>query len=465
MVSLWIGIVPVAVMLAAVLVCGVSVSRLRKRFGAALEQEKAEKEMLRQTIADRDRQVAVLQERLETAELWKRQADTRFSDMREHYEKTLSDIRQAHQQSLRDQLAALRSEMTARTEEMLRQREEALTRKAQETFSALSGNLGKSMESMKLSFEQNKQAQVSVSASLRADLENAVKNLNEQTRTIGSKADRLADALRGGNKMQGCWGETILNNLLLQEGLVEGRDFDREATLRDETGIVLRNEESGKRMRPDFILHFPDKVDVVVDSKVSLEALSDYFAACDEAARQDAAKRNLQAIRAHVKALSDKAYAQHIRNGRRSLGYVLMFVPNYAALQLARLSDPDIFRKAYADNVLITSEETLMPFLRTIRTAWFNVEQVRNQEKIVKAAQTMIERVADFARIHAELGDRLDKAADAYRRCDRKLREGGQSILTSARQVVGFGIPENPKKPLPSAEDVLPEEISSGEGK
>ena len=129
-----------------------------------------------------------------------------------------------------------------------------------------------------------------------------------------------------------------------------------------------------------------------------------------------------------------------------------MFIPNYGALQLAKTLSPDVFRDAYNLGVLLTTEETLMPFLRMIRIAWTNYDQARNQEKIVKAAQAMIDRVADFASAHAAMGKKLEEAVKEYEKCSAKIGDSGQSILVSANQLVKLGIPKNPKKPLPEPE-------------
>ena len=234
--------------------------------------------------------------------------------------------------------------------------------------------------------------------------------------------------------------------------MVEGRDFDREETLRDALGQTVHNEDSSKRMRPDYILHYPDKTEVIIDAKVSLDAYSDWFAAEDPAAKEEAAQRNLQAIRTQIKDLSGKRYPHYIREGYKSLDYVVMFVPNYGSLQLAKSLAPNLFNEAYAQGVLIATEETLMPFLRMIRIAWTNYDQARNQEKIIKAAQNMIDRVYDFSKAHATMGEKLRDAMKQYDAVSAKIDESGQSILTSARQLIKLGVPKNPKKPLPEGE-------------
>lgn len=376
----------------------------------------------------------------------------RENDLASH-EKSVALLKEAHDAALKQQISAIRAEMTAETERLLKQREEELSRKAQETFKTISGSLDKDLQDMKTAFEAQKKSHNESSASLKEQLEGAVRNLAAQTRDIGQKADNLASALKGQNKMAGCWGETILYNMLVDEGMVEGRDFDKEETLRDAMGLILLNEDSGKRMRPDFILHYPDKTEIIIDSKVSLDAYSDWAAAKTEAEKNDAAVRNLTAIRTQLKSLSGKRYQDYIREGYKTLDYVIMFIPNYGALQLAKTLAPDIFREAYNQGVLLTTEETLMPFLRMIRIAWTNYDQARNQEKIVKAAQAMIDRVSDFATAHAAMGKKLEEAVKEYEKCSAKISDSGQSILVSAHQLVKLGIPKNPKKPLPEIEE------------
>ena len=375
----------------------------------------------------------------------------RENDLASH-EKSVTLLREAHDAALKQQIAAIRAEMTAETERLLKQREEELSRKAEETFKTISGSLDKDLKEMKDAFDAQKKSHTESSASLKEQLEGAVRNLAQQTRDIGQKADNLASALKGQNKMAGCWGETILYNMLVEEGMVEGRDFDKEETLRDAMGIIVLNEDSGKRMRPDFILHYPDKTELIIDAKVSLDAYSDWCAAEKEDAKADAARRNLAAIQTQIKSLSTKRYQDYIREGYKTLDYVVMFIPNYGALQLAKSLAPDIFRDAYNQGVLLTTEETLMPFLRMIRIAWTNFDQARNQEKIIKAAQTMIDRVSDFASAHAAMGKKLKDALEEYDKCSAKISDSGQSILVSANQLVKLGIPKNPKKPLPEPE-------------
>lgn len=344
---------------------------------------------------------------------------------------------------------ALKLQVTSESERVLKAREEELDRRAKAMFENLAGSLDREMKEMKDAFDRNRRTHLESSQSLKSELENAVRNLKEQTVTIGDKADNLADALKGRNKTQGGWGEVILDNLFASEGLREGRDYDKEVTLRDEHGNIVLNENTDRRMRPDFILHYPDGNDIVVDSKVVLKAMYDYYAAEDEDVKADALSRNLAAMKEQVRSLSRKDYSRYLKPGHRMLDYVIMFVPVYSALRLAYELDRNLWQDAYSQGVLIATEETLMPFLRMIRIAWISHEQVANQQQIIASAETVLARVSDFCTAHAKMGKKLEEAMEQYEVCDRKIRERGQSIVGAANKLITYGVPPNRKKPLP----------------
>ena len=376
--------------------------------------------------------------------------DKAVAEQKAGYDKAIADLKQSHQTALAQQLETVKAQVTAESEKMLKAREEELERRARQTFEAITGGLDKNIKDMKEAFEQNRKTHTETSQSLKDNLESAVKHLREQTMSIGSKADSLADALRGKNKTQGNWGEIILDNLFTNEGMREGRDYDKEETLRDEHGNVLTNEDTSKRMRPDYILHYPDGNDVVIDSKVVLTAADDYFRATDEQSKADAMARNLAAIKDQVKNLAKKDYSRYLQPDRKMLDYVIMFVPVYSALRLAYEADRNLWHDAYRQGVLITTEETLMPFLRMIRIAWTSHEQVANQQQIISTAETILARVSDFCTAHAKMGKKLEEAMDQYEACDKKIRDRGQSIVGAANRLIQLGVPRNAKKILPA---------------
>ena len=372
------------------------------------------------------------------------------AELKSSYEKSVEQLKKSHDEALARQLETVKAQVTAESEKMLKAREEELEKRAKQTFETITGGLDKNIKDMKEAFEQNKKTHTETSQSLKENLESAVKHLREQTQSIGSKADSLADALRGRNKTQGNWGEIILDNLFTNEGMREGRDYDKEETLRDDKGNVIMNEDTSKRMRPDYILHYPDGNDVVIDSKVVLTAADDYYRATDEAAKADAMARNLAAIKDQVKNLAKKDYSRYINPGHKMLDYVIMFVPVYSALRLAYEADRNLWHDAYRQGVLITTEETLMPFLRMIRIAWTSHEQVANQQQIIATAETILARVSDFCAAHAKMGKKLEEAMDQYEACDKKIRDRGQSIVGAANKLIQLGVPRNAKKILPA---------------
>ena len=365
-------------------------------------------------------------------------------------EKALAELKKSHETALAQQIETVKAQVTAESEKMLKAREEELEKRARQTFEAITGGLDKNIKDMKEAFEQNRKTHTETSQSLKENIDTAVKHLREQTISIGDKADSLADALRGKNKTQGNWGEIILDNLFTNEGMREGRDYDKEETLRDEHGNIVMNEDTSKRMRPDYILHYPDGNDVIVDSKVVLTAADDYFRATDQAAKDDAMARNLAAIKDQVKNLSKKDYSRYLTPGHKMLDYVIMFVPVYSALRLAYEADRNLWHDAYEQGVLITTEETLMPFLRMIRIAWTSHEQVANQKQIIATAETILARVSDFCTAHAKMGKKLEEAMDQYEACDKKIRDRGQSIVGAANKLIQLGVPRNAKKILPA---------------
>ena len=358
----------------------------------------------------------------------------RQSEKQQHAQ-ALADLQAAQQKAIE----AAKTALALENEKTLKAREEALKKEAAETMKTITGGLDQSIKDMKDAFDAQKKAQVEESTAIKTQFAETVKHLKEQTESIGSRAEDLAKALKGQNKVQGNFGETILENILKDQGLREGHDYESEYWLRDRNGNRIRNEESGKTMRPDFVLHFPDDTDILIDSKMSLTALTDYYAADSDDARADAAARNLESVRNHVKELTGKEYQKYVV-GRKTLDYTIMFIPNYGAWQLAKQKDPDLFTWAFERNVLITTEETLIPFLRLIRSAWVQKEQMENIAEIVDAAQNMVDRVALFCEENAKVESSLETALKNFKKNSARLVDSQQSIVGAAWKAINHGI-------------------------
>lgn len=381
-------------------------------------------------------------------------------------QKLRQNERTLHEQMLKDLkenqasfIKAAQDELAVRNNNELKKHEEALTQKAADALKNVTDGLNKDIREMKLSFDANKEAQISQSAALKTKMEETAKHMTESALSIGSQAENLANAIKGKNKMQGIFGETVLENMLKAEGLRLGTDYHKEFWIRDdEDGTRTINEETKKMMRPDFVLHFPDGTNVILDSKVSLTALSDYYDAETDEQRQDAIERNLQSVWNHVKELATKKYQDHFKK-YKTLEYTIMFIPTWGAYQLAKESDSTLFASAFNDyKVLITTEETLIPFLKMVNNAWIQSVQMDNMAKIIDKATMMVERVALFCDENAKLGRELESAMKIYQDNTNRLVSGRQSIVNAAQDVVELGV-KSTKKKLPSTKET-PEKIA-----
>ena len=443
------------------------ISELKEQNTKALEEQRSRYE---QTLAEvKDNQVKALAQMKENYEKtiavnnenyaqtireFKANQAKASEEQRKNYEATIAELKESQARTIE----VTRNEMALQNEKLMKEREESLKKEAEETMRNITGALNKDINAMREKVEAQMKAHTEESTAIKTKFEETVNNLRSQTEKINTQAANLASALKGRNKMQGIFGETILANILKQEGLEEGRDYEAEFYLRDAKGNIIVNEESGKRMRPDFALHFPDNTDILVDSKVSLTALADYFAADTEEARKDASRRNLESVLNHIAELNGKEYQRYVK-GRKTLDYVIMFIPNYGAYQLAKQENPNIFKEAFEKNVLITTEETLLPFLRLIRSAWIQKKTMDNVKDIMEGARKMLDRVAIFCAENAKLEASLEKVVNDFKTNTSRLVTGKQSIVRAANEVLGCGVALSSGKELPKASAAeLPED-------
>ena len=332
------------------------------------------------------------------------------------------------------QINALKSELQNTTERLLKQREESLTKANNVQLDAVLNPLKNEIEGMRKSMTDN----IKTTSENKASLEKAIEELMKRTQDIGNDANNLAKALKNETKTQGNWGELILENILEKSGLTEGEHYEKQTTLRDSRGNMLFHDETGKRLIPDVVIHYPDNKDVVIDSKVSLTAFVDYCNATDENEKSLALKRHLQSMRAHYKELEKKNYSSYIKTPRVSLDYVIMFVPNESAMQLAIYEDNSLWREAFENGVFITSEQNLLALLRMIQLAWTQVKQARNQQEVFEAVQKLLDRVNEFMKRYEDLGKKIESLQGSYESVKNKLYDGNQSVVKAANKIVGM---------------------------
>jgi DNA recombination protein RmuC len=288
-----------------------------------------------------------------------------------------------------------------------------------------------------------------MSGEMKANLEHMMR----QSMAAKESADELTRVFKHGTKVQGDWGETVLDELLQAQGLTNGIHYDTQATIRDAAGNTIRSEE-GSVMRPDVILHLDQRRELIIDSKVSLTAFMDYVNAEDEIDRQRYLKAHIESLQKHVKELSAKDYSSYIKPPKVKMDYVIMFVPHTGALWTALNAQPDMWRKAMEKNVFIADEQTLFAALRIINLTWTQIVQAQNHEKVYDLANEMLNRVGQFWKEYEAMGKALDKLSEAYDNGKKKITEGGQSINTTANQLIKLGAKQSDKNPLPQLIDI-----------
>ncbi len=460
-----IAIVAAVIIIAIVIAWILSSNRARAAFRSELGLKADELGRKEEEVRSLSEQVAERNADLIRKEAEVRTAEALRESEKNHYEQTMAEIKASQEKALADLKAgqekaieAARTALELENEKILKAREEALKKEAAETMKTITGGLDQTIKGMTEAFEAQKKSHAEETSSIKTQFAETVKHLKEQTEAIGNQAEDLAKALKGKNKVQGNFGETILENMLKEQGFREGLDYESEYWLRDKNGNRIRNEETGKLMRPDFVLHLPDRTDILVDSKMSLTALTDYYAAETDDEREDAAVRNLESVKNHIKELTGKDYQKYVV-GRKTLDFVIMFIPNYGAWQLAKMKDAGLFNWALERNVLITTEETLVPFLRLIHGAWVQKEQMENIEGIVKAAEEMVNRVGIFCHANAELEKDLEDVLEGFKENSKRLVDGKQSIVKAAMKAIEHGVPApSGKNALPALDPTLPEE-------
>lgn len=350
-----------------------------------------------------------------------------------------------------EQLRLVEEQLKNATREMLGQRTQELSRQNTEQMSAIINPLKETIGQMRTAMDQSRETHVKNTAAL----EKAIEDVMKRTVEIGAEADKLASALRNESKVQGNWGELILDELLESQGLTEGVHYEKQVLLRDKQGKAILNEETGQRMIPDTVLHYPDGKDAIIDSKVSLTAFVDYQNAETDEERAAALQRHVKSVRNHVDELARKNYSAYIKPPRQALNYVIMFVPNEGALQLALAQSPDLWREAFSKGVFITGEQNLTAALRIIQIAWTQVRQAQNQEAIFETARMLLDRVADFIGHFETMGQKLQDASTAYQKAADKLKDGRLSVVGAANKLIKLGAKTSAKKTIPEENEPL----------
>lgn len=411
----------------------------KKALEKQLEAKGKEADQLREEKQNLSTDLKVLQNQLDNLQTQKKEAleakdracQEMLSAQKQHQEEAIRALKQEFDALI----ARMEAQTKSATDEMLRQRQKEFAESSHQNLGQLVNPLRETIDKMQQAMHESTLKQTELGSAMKENIERMIR----QSEAAKMSADELARVFKHGSKVQGDWGETVLDELLTSQGLTKGIHYD--------TQVVIRTDE-GSLLRPDVILHLDQQREVIIDSKVSLTAFMDYVNADTDADRQRFLRAHIESIQKHVKELAAKDYSAYIQPPKVRMNYVIMFVPHTGALWTALNAQPDLWRKAMEKNVFIADEQTLYAALHIINLTWTQIAQAQNHEKVFALANEMIDRVGQFVRKYEEVGKALAKAQTAYEEGGRKLAPQGQSILTTAGKLIKLGAKQSDKNPI-----------------
>lgn len=388
-------------------------------------------EVLADTKLAHEKQLATIKEGYEQ----------QLSQVKETCDKQLETLREMNKKQVEAQLTLIKEQMKTTSESVLKARQEELSERNKEQVSQIIDPLQKSLKDMQEAFNKNKEQQ----SETFTRLDETIKINMEKSMALGETADRLTRALTGEVKVQGNFGELKLKQLLEDLELKEGEQFDTQQTLYNQSGKQLKDED-GKGMIPDFILHFPNNRHVVVDAKMCLTDYERYMNCEDGEEKTLYLNAHIQSVKSQVKRLARKDYTRYLPSGYNRLNFAIMYVPIEGALNLALLNDSALWREAYDKGVMILGPQTMYMNLRVLEMMWTQVRQLNNQQSMIDAAYSIVERVQDFTQRFSDVESSM---SDTIKKMD-KLKiitaDKGVSIITAAKKLIKAGAKENKKK-------------------
>lgn len=330
----------------------------------------------------------------------------------------------------------LRDSFRAVANDIMRERTEDLDKRTKETLSPLREDLKRFGEQVDKTYQEE--------ARERFNLKDSIEKLILRSQEISQETTSLTRALRGDSKVQGDWGELVLERILDQSGLIRGEHYFVQETLRDESGAVITTGDNRGGLRPDVIVRYPNRGAIVIDSKVSLTAYARYVAAETDAERDQALKEHLLSLRKHINELSGKRYEEYTEG---SPNFVMLFIPNEPAYTITLAHDPTLWEEAYRKNVVLINGTNLIAALRMAQDMWQRDSQQRNVLQIVDEAGKLYDKFATFSETFLKIESKLEDAQKAFGEAKGQLRDGRGDILGRFDKLKALGA--KTKKALP----------------
>ncbi len=342
---------------------------------------------------------------------------------------------EAQKEQFRSIMEQMRNEFKAMAGEALQRNSELLNRQTEERLSLMLQPFNVDLKS----FREKVENYYVEESRQRFSLQESIKMLVEANNRISNDAVNLTNALTGtrNNKFQGDWGETVLEQILENSGLVEGEQWERQAMLRNDRGNAAVNEDTLRGMKPDVIVHFPGKRDIIIDSKVSLNAYMQYLAAEDDVERSRLLKEHTASVRRHIDELAAKSYDKY---NIHSLDYVMLFIPNEPSYFMAMEADNTMWNYAYKKGVVLISPSNLISTLFVVNSLWTRERQQRDVQRIVDTANAIYDKFVNFTENFTKIEGSLEKAMDAYREAYKQLAVGRGNIARRLEDIKRMGL-------------------------
>ena len=394
--------------------------------------------------------LAVAKSQLEAAQ---KNASDSVNAEREHSQKLLSEMQKQMETSkklMQEEMRTMAAQMLSESREHLnaadKERLDALLKPLHERIEAFNQNVtaatkegASNKTEIKTTFEETikllQEVQTSTVKSIREDNERAIKELRQQTERIGNDAASLTQALKGDTKMQGDWGEMILETTLESCGLTKNEQFFLQRSYQD---------AKGNSFRPDAVIDLPGGEHAVIDAKVSLTAYQAAVNATDATEQELFLKEHIKSIKKHIDELSAKNYETIVPN---CIGYVLMFVPYESGYAAAIKTDPSILQYAYRKHIILLGPSNLLMALQLTRTMWQNYRMNKNVEEILRASNDLYDKFVSFGETFLKIGTGIQRLQSDYEKAHSQLSEGKGNIVRRLDNMKMLGI--TPKKELP----------------
>ena len=364
-------------------------------------------------------------------------------------EKRHDEAVKSMKQTFAETIDHLKANLKAATEDMLKMRQAEFTDINKQNMQSIVDPLNETIAKMKQAMDGYSKEQNEFSGSMKTSIQAII----QQTETARQSAIELTTALKHDTKMQGDYGEAILDEILSKQGFTEGIHYELQYVMKDEAGRELKGDD-GKGLRPDVLFHIDTVRDVIIDSKVNLTDFINFANAETPDERKMHLERHVKSIESQVKLLSQKNYFKYHKKTNTRMDYVIMFVPISAAWWEALRYKPSLWREAMDSNVYIADEQTLFAALRIIKLTWTQIAQVKSQKEIFDLVNQMIDRVGQFMKSYKAIGEAIGKAQDAYDKGYEKLTPGGQSILTTTTNLLKLGGRDSKTNPVAKFIDV-----------